>query len=413
MSGSPRSARTGPEVIAPTPEIAVPRLVRPEGWTFAFPAALAFLLLFYVLPLGAWLIRPLAARYLPWVSVSLASALILGLTYPLVWAALYYGFVPEEEGVLRDELPRRWWVLMQRRTGIQHWDTIGFRVCLLGTLFCLGFGGVFYAPAFLAAAVGFAGARRIGTADPWPLRHGARRITVPPPITEPAPEDAVSREFAWEYTRPDDLSVISNRTTLRISPAAVRALTAANPFAGAVGAGQLAQVVSRLVNEGVTFEVRELGRYLLEQAARHRLSVYEEIDNTLRLVQTAIEYKTDEETKGREYWRWPLETLYEQVGDCDCKSLLAAALLRTIFLLSPGSEPREVVLLVSEEERHMAVAVEGPRGLPPGYLRLDHRTYFFCESTAAGMRVGEVPAGVDPSRYTIVRLVPEAASEGT
>ena len=45
-------------------------------------------------------------------------------------------------------------------------------------------------------------------------------------------------------------------------------------------------------------------------------------------VQTAIDYQTDKDTKGvTEYWRYPLETLYDKKGDCEDGAILLAALL--------------------------------------------------------------------------------------
>ena len=45
-------------------------------------------------------------------------------------------------------------------------------------------------------------------------------------------------------------------------------------------------------------------------------------------VQLAIDYKSDMETKSQEdYWKYPLETLYDGYGDCEDGSILLAALL--------------------------------------------------------------------------------------
>ncbi len=45
-------------------------------------------------------------------------------------------------------------------------------------------------------------------------------------------------------------------------------------------------------------------------------------------VQTAVDYETDQKTKGtNEYWRYPLETLYDKQGDCEDGAILLAALL--------------------------------------------------------------------------------------
>jgi len=393
----------GAPVVSPTPE-AAPRFERPPLWGYALPASLAFLVVFYVVPLAA--LTPLAVeRLAPLGTPPTAGAvLVLLLVLAGCWVVPWLATAPEESSALAEELPGRWWVRLQRRTGISSWDPPGLVLCLAGAVTAAALGGLLLLPAFAACALGLVGAIRTGSTAPWPLRHGSRTVTVPPPPTPST--DAARQEVTleWDYLRPGEHAVIHNRVTLHVAPEDVRSAAVANPFNDDVPADQLANVVSLLVERGVTFEVRELARYLLAQTARHDLGVYEEVDNVLRMVQTVVEYRTDEETKEREYWRWPLETLWERQGDCDCTSVLAAAVLRAVFLLTPGAEPRDVLLLVSERERHMALAVEGPPGLPPGYLQVDGRSYFFCETTAEGARVGVVPPGVDVDSYTRVRL---------
>ena len=45
-------------------------------------------------------------------------------------------------------------------------------------------------------------------------------------------------------------------------------------------------------------------------------------------VQSAIDYETDSKFKGvDEYWKYPLETLYDRKGDCEDGAILLAALL--------------------------------------------------------------------------------------
>jgi hypothetical protein len=382
-------------------------LVRPSAWAFAMPASLAFLLLFYVLPLGPWVIRPLAGTILPNLTVTKGATVILLALFAAIWALPCVIFPKQEESALREELPDRWWFAIQRRTGIVGWDGAGMVMCGLGALVCLVLGGLYFIPAFVAAGCGLTGARLTGSSIPWALRHGRRRIEPPAPVTEPMPVDSQEKTFAWSYRRLNG-ETLSFRVCVNLSSSSVAALMASNPFSdGTAATTPLAAVAARLVNEGASFEIRQLGRQFIDLAIQHEFSVYEEVDNALSFVQRVIEYKTDEETKGKEYWRWPLETLADEVGDCDCKSILAGALFKAIFLLTPEAEQREVVLLLSDKERHMALAVEAPEGLPVGYLRLDGRSYFYCESTAAGMRVGEVPPGLDVSSFTVLKLGPE------
>ena len=92
-----------------------------------------------------------------------------------------------------------------------------------------------------------------------------------------------------------------------------------------------------------------------------------------------IEYRDDMATKGvAEYPKYPIETLFEQGGDCEDKAALLAKLLK---LLGYGS-----VLLVSKD--HMAVGLQTSGR---GNLSYNGAEYYYIETTEPGWRVGEVP----------------------
>ena len=62
----------------------------------------------------------------------------------------------------------------------------------------------------------------------------------------------------------------------------------------------------------------------------------------IAFVQNSISYEKDINLHGKdEYWAYPVETLINGVGDCDCKGTLLTALLRTagfdaLVLLQPN-----------------------------------------------------------------------------
>lgn len=401
-------ASAGPLVV-PAPSRAEPRLVRPPCWCFAFPAAVAYLGLFFLLPLGPFLFR-FIQRAVGWglLGTLVATAALTGMFF-LLWYGSYLLFPPEEERVLAEKLPRLWFMRLQRKTGLLqvHSQAGGLLLGLLAAL-CIWQGAWFVVPALAAAGVGLAGLARVGGSNPWVLRHQGKPITLPPPVETPGPPDAEEREFAWSYQRVSGQEV-KNSATLALSPSQVQQLRLSNPWAQGALPATLPEVGAHLVNQGTSFEVRQLARYLVRQAGTHRFSFYEEMDNALRMVQQTVEYKLDEEsTNYKEYWRWPVETLWDRMGDCDCKSVLLASLYQALFTLEPSREPLEVVLLILPEEAHMAVAVEAPQGWKGAPLTLAGKTFLYCESTADQMRLGEAPPDWDLAQCIVIRLVPEA-----
>lgn len=396
---------------------------RHKLFEWAMPAAVLFVGLFYILPV-AYFLWPLFERFFPRMPANLGAPLALGIVYVVIWFGMWRAYPEKLPRQVREDRENRWWFRMQRRTGVAWRDIAGFLLAG-GLTVVLALSAPMFAPALGALAVGFLGMWLTASNEQWKLLDFQRDLPdLPEPIPEEGRGDLVQRNFAWDYERDrPGRRGFHNEVTIGISQSTLDRLRATNPFnTGEVPADRdvLSQVIARLVHEGTTFEVREAARYLLGQARAHGLTLYEEIDNALRMVQATITYRTDQESVGREYWRFPIETLHDQVGDCDCKAILAAALFRVLFTLDlrsfdrdgggRGDTRRDVVLLLSEVEAHAALAVEGPAGLPGDYLRIGERCYYFCESTGNGMRVGQKPPSVAWQNYRIIRL--EAEDQG-
>lgn len=105
-----------------------------------------------------------------------------------------------------------------------------------------------------------------------------------------------------------------------------------------------------------------------------------------KFVQDTIEYQYDLDTTGvEEYPRYPIETLYEQQGDCEDTSILMAALLKELgyevgFLHLPG---------------HLAVVLRTAGDYSGGdYYEIDGRRYLYIESTGSGWNIGDIPENV-------------------
>lgn len=105
-----------------------------------------------------------------------------------------------------------------------------------------------------------------------------------------------------------------------------------------------------------------------------------------------IPYMDDYEYKGvSEYPKYPIETLFEQGGDCEDTAVLLAKLLK---LLGYGA-----VLLVSDN--HMAVGLQTSGN---GNLSFNGVEYYYIETTEAGWRVGEVPGDMLGTTISVVYI---------
>ena len=120
----------------------------------------------------------------------------------------------------------------------------------------------------------------------------------------------------------------------------------------------------------------------------------------LNFVQSIVDYQDDNETAGcEEYWRYPVETLVEERGDCEDSSLLFASIMENIDVDS--------VLLfyvLDENNGHLATAVYSKEDIAGSTVEYDQKTYYYCETTSIGFSVGEKPIEIPDKPKTIIEL---------
>lgn len=224
----------------------------------------------------------------------------------------------------------------------------------------------------------------------------------PQPISPPKPEipdDFEERTYEWDFP----LEVAEGR--LRFKKEFLRILINKKEFEEKrrknptkeenFGTG----VLKELIENGISREVVEVASHIRNSTINEMLCDYLEILNAVSFTQEAIKYLSDKESVGlEEYWKYPIETLYDKNGDCECKSILAVAILKilgkdTVFILLPG---------------HMAIGISGADGFPEGegfrFLIYRGKKYFYCEVTAEGWLPGQVPSDFNLKEAEIISV---------
>jgi hypothetical protein len=120
----------------------------------------------------------------------------------------------------------------------------------------------------------------------------------------------------------------------------------------------------------------------------------EQTENLVLSFCQGILYSNDNISEGAdEYWRYSVETLYDETGDCEDKSVLFASVTEamgydSVLLLMPG---------------HMAggIALEGGEGT---YVDSGGVNYFYCETTGEGWLVGELPPDMQGEEVDVVQV---------
>ena len=217
-------------------------------------------------------------------------------------------------------------------------------------------------------------------------------------------EDVI-KTFTWKYQRDNVYSPIANLLSFNSGSVTWNVLIPVTEYYWATvddiprwGTGAYARIQDYVTDES---------RVMVHMA--ENLSVFTEnmsdlarAEFVLKFVQS-IPYVDDIKSKGiRDYYKYPVETLWEQNGDCEDHAILFASLMKAlgykvvlyhVYVYSGGK-------MIGG---HVAagVAVEGARGYS---TIVDGGEYFYCEATAevGTSWLNQANIGYIPSGYKIV-----------
>lgn len=129
------------------------------------------------------------------------------------------------------------------------------------------------------------------------------------------------------------------------------------------------------------------------------LSEVERLYTAITFVQS-VPYGYDTETTGQvEYPRYPVETLVDNVGDCEDTSILMGALLREM-----GYD----VALIIYENIHTALGVceTDDMNFYGTYYQKEGKRYYYLETTSEGRGVGEIPDKYSGKSASVFGIIP-------
>jgi hypothetical protein len=149
----------------------------------------------------------------------------------------------------------------------------------------------------------------------------------------------------------------------------------------------------------VTYEsdvVKKFASVLSEQS--EGMSYLDRANFVLAFVQQITAYEYDSDYNGqKEYWKYPIETLYDCRGDCEDTVILYCALMKAL------SYDAAMCLYLGEQyvdKGHAAAGISIPGGARGTYYQQDGKKYYYCETTSDTMRVGD-----KSSEYSSTRLI--------
>jgi len=144
------------------------------------------------------------------------------------------------------------------------------------------------------------------------------------------------------------------------------------------------------------YYVKILAQKLNETTNTLGYGSYDQVSFVLAFVQS-LPYTSDNVTEGyNEYPRFPIETLVDGGGDCEDTSILFATITLILGYGTVYINPTD----------HYAVGILGNnlRGTYWEYPQGSTRTYYYCETTGDGFKIGQLPEefqGKDAYIYSI------------
>ena len=284
-----------------------------------------------------------------------------------------------------------------RSTGLRRFDQIGL-VGALATAWLVGRQWQLL-PLAWGAVLAYVGLL-IQPHEPRPSLVVSPSAPVSPPPDPPAGAttpgvegEHLVRQFTWQVVLDDRPR--SHQATVVVQSEAVQAAREANS-----GRPSTNLEMVKWVTDHAGTAVESMARQIQQQCFESGYSLFTTVSCFVAACQ-AIPYSADlESTNNPEYWRYPVETIADGTGDCEDTSVLLAALLRRVGY--------RCSLFVFDD--HVAVGVAVPDHLPGDHAVHDGVKYYYCETTAEGWHVGEVPLRYASRKFVVVDL-PEWTSD--
>lgn len=199
---------------------------------------------------------------------------------------------------------------------------------------------------------------------------------------EKEPVELYRKRYQWQYKG------ISHSTDLDIRPEIYQKFKDIKRVDYAYWADEY-------VAGGLSGEVRTLAQKLMQVGKPE--NSFEEVEFVLAFTQDIVKYEHDADyypnaIREGEYPKYPIETLAEEAGDCEDSAILAAALLKSM-----GYDSALIYL-----PGHCALGIAGVDGMPGTSVKLNNVSYYYCETTATGWKIGKLPPDYNEKELKIL-----------
>lgn len=284
-------------------------------------------------------------------------------------------------------------LLLNRNTGLSGLNNLIMIIGAIGFGFSVYLSGGDFAPLQLALLISVGVNMKYITKENW-LVYDKFRISKPKELDEEDTAGQIMRKYSWELD--SGYSNLRGSMELYFAQEEIDDLRRRNPFKTEASMDFKHNIELLFREDADERHISRINNYIMRLSYEADISEFETMQFILDFVQEPnIKYISDadsNETGNIEYARFPVETLFDKRGDCDCKAVLAAALFRNAGY--------KVAYITSMN--HAAIAVACPKEWFSSYdmsklymaekqplIEKDGDFYFFCETTSDTFRIGD------------------------
>ena len=399
----------------------------------AFPAMLIYVLLFSVfsnLFLNYKLITPVGEI----ISYSVSMVLI----YALIWWLLL--MIKTDLGNQNNTfMPLL--QLINRNTGIKGWNSFLILVSAIGMAFTLfineGTGGYVFFPLFLVIFFATFYNSVVFPGQPWQINNTLSDIIKPDQQTRRTRSQAqastgktINLEFNWDLSKVDGLgSTEIIKITGQVNEDDFKApynIRNKNPFFGeengtpkwqkvwnfdsqnppqatSINFDEFNKMIIEVVKNSPDKSQDNLIKSIIEKCnevvQKNNLAHYELFNLITNFCQHQVNYKLDGEStsigkNAEEYVRFPIETLFDKEGDCDCYAALVYRIFKSLNLGLDDVKYGIADVVGVGKHAFLLIKKDGKIPLTPNISTHNNLPglqgeYAFCEATSRGWKIGD------------------------
>lgn len=304
--------------------------------------------------------------------------------------------------------------LVDRNTGINGWNIAVITMLSIAFILSIIIGGYELLPLWFVLLIGILLNMRTYTSSSWPifkpsdgylnLQDAQGNNYTLDPFGNLSQDDLVVKQYAWGFDSILKGENIQVDKALNFSKKYISYKRKENPFVinnkNAIKNLHLSakEVIRKSSDSKGDWIIQQILIKVNEIARTKNLSKYDTMQLILSFCQKPnfewiMDYDCEEINQNHtitDYFRFPIETIYDKRGDCDCTALMG------FMLFKKAGVPVAYLLMIGDDgiSKHAALAIgisEEDAGSSNGIITIKGKKYYFCETIGENWKVGVLP----------------------